>query len=134
MSSFMLYLWIRRIAFLLISLSCLSFAASVLLGYEDCRSYAMWPGIMGVAGSIVIFGAARIMGDEVASQVWDELSRHEWGQAIRIGYWFAIALYPIFGFLVWQDVVDFRQAFASMGTLTGGVPLLCFVLLDIQGR
>ncbi|MGB0508161.1 MAG: hypothetical protein ACPGGK_18395 [Pikeienuella sp.] len=74
------------------------------------------------------------IGKTNAGRVWDELSCHEWAKAIQFGYWFALAMYPLFGLLVWGGIVDFRQAFASMGALAGGVSLLYFALLDIRGR
>jgi hypothetical protein len=125
---------IRRTAFLATALACVTFAALVISAYQDWRALAFWPGIVGVVAACIIFGAATVSGKANADRVWDELSRHEWSHAIKFGYWLAIAMYPLFGLLVWGGIVDFRQAFASMGALTGGIPLLYFVLLDVRGR
>ncbi|MGB0507077.1 MAG: hypothetical protein ACPGGK_12855, partial [Pikeienuella sp.] len=106
---------IRRTTFLAIGAACVAFATLVISAYQDWADFAWWPGIVGVTGAIVIFIAASISGKTNAGRVWDELSRHEWAKAIRFGYWFALSMYPLFGLLVWGGIVDFRQAFASMG-------------------
>jgi hypothetical protein len=123
---------IRRSVFISISLACLMFAGSALVDYDDWQVFAWWPAIAGVGGTFIILITAKVMGGAIAGRVWDELSQYEWAKAIRIGYWIALGLYPLFGFFLWLELIDYQRAFAAMSALTGGLPLLLFVLFDMQ--
>ncbi len=69
-----------------------------------------------------------------ASAATDEGYFADWGRAQRHAYWVAIALYPLFAVFMALDWVDYREAFAAMGTLTGGSVLAFFVAYDLKGR
>ncbi|MCF6231715.1 MAG: hypothetical protein L3J36_01240 [Rhodobacteraceae bacterium] len=125
---------IRRWVFLIIGLTCLLYAGIYLvLGMSDILNPFL-PGVIGLAGGLILVIASLIGGHSVAEAVFDEMSRAEWGRALRFGYWWALALYPVFGLLLWRGLVDQTQAFAVMGTLTGGVPLLYYCWLDMRGQ
>lgn len=125
--------FIRRSVFLAIGLTCVGYAAMYLLLGVSGTLDPFVPGIVGQLGAAILWGACLIGGYLVAGVVFDELSRKEWGQALRFGYWLAVALYPVFGLLLWQGLVEPVQALAVMGTLTGGVPLLYYFWLDGRG-
>jgi len=124
---------IRRWMFLLIGLTCVFYAGSYLALGVSGGLNPFLPAAVGVLGAVVISLASLIGGHSIAGAVFDEMSRAEWGRALRFGYWWALALYPAFGLLLWQGLVDQSQAFAVMGTLTGGVPLLYYCWLDVRG-
>ena len=125
--------FIRRIVFLTIGLVCVGYAAAYLQGGLAEMLNPFVPGLVGLAGAVVLFGASMIGGRPVASAVFDELSRAEWSKALKFGYWFAVGLYPLFGLLMWLEIVERGPVFAVMGLLTGGVPLLFYCWLDVRG-
>ena len=125
--------FIRRTVFFLIGICCVFYGVVYLLVGFPNTLYPFLPGFVGVAGALTIFAASFLGGQGVHRAVFDELSRMEWGKAIKFGYWFAIAMYPVFGLLLWQGQLDYQQVFAVMGTLTGGVPLLYYCWLDVRG-
>lgn len=124
---------IRRYVFLIIGLTCVGYAMMYLvLGLSGVLSPFL-PGVIGLLGGATIWGASLVGGHSVANAVFDELSRQEWGKALKFGYWQAVGLYPVFGMLLWLGLVEPMQSFAVMGTLTGGVPLLYYCWLDGRG-
>ncbi len=124
---------IRRGVFLMIGLVCVGYAAMYLAIGVPGFLNPFVPGVVGLLGAAILWGACLASGHSVSEAVFDELSRAEWGQALRLGYWFAVAMYPVFGLLLWLGLVDPVQTFAVMGTLTGGVPLLYYAWLDGRG-
>ena len=125
--------FIRRCVFVIIGLTCVGYAVMYLvLGMSGVLNPFL-PGVVGLLGAATIWGASLISGHSVATAVFDELSRKEWGQALKFGYWLAVGLYPVFGVLLWLGLVEPAQSFAVMGTLTGGVPLLYYSWLDGRG-
>ena len=92
----------------------------------------VWPWIPTVASLIaiaIIQISARRSGKKVSSASFDELFDVEWRRAVSLSYWIAIAMYPIFAVLLVTQTVGHWTAFAAMGTLSGGAPLLlyCFI-------
>lgn len=63
----------------------------------------------------------------------DELYKLEWGRAIKFSFWFAIALYPLFGIFMVLGWVSSTTAFAAMGTASGAAPLLTFCIINLRG-
>lgn len=62
----------------------------------------------------------------------DELFWVEWGHAVKFSYWFAIAMYPLFGILMALDLVSISTSLAAMGTASGAAPLLTFCLITLR--
>lgn len=125
--------FVRRAVFLIIGLTCVGYAMMYLVMGVPGVLNPFLPGVIGLLGAATLWGACFVSGHSVAEAVFDELARQEWGQALKSGYWLAVALYPVSGVLLWLDLVDFQQSFAVMGTLTGGVPLLYYSWLDGRG-
>lgn len=124
---------LRRWVFLIIGLTCVGYAMMYLVLGMSGGPNPFLPGVIGLLGGATIWGACFVSGHSIAEAVFDELSRQEWGQALKFGYWLAVGLYPVFGLLLWLDLVEPQQSFAVMGTLTGGVPLLYYSWLDGRG-
>ena len=124
---------LRRWVFLIIGVTCVGYALIYLfLGLSGALSPFL-PGVVGLLGGAILWAASLVSGRLVSGAVFDELSRQEWGKALKFGYWVAVGLYPVFGLLLWLGVVAPMQSFAVMGTLTGGLPLLYYTWLDGQG-
>ena len=124
---------IRRLVFLAIGAVCVFYGLYYLLFGLTDRLNPFVPGSVGVAGAVILTLASAMGGRKVTQFVFDELSRAEWSKALKFGYWLAVALYPVFGVALWQGWVTHAQAFAVMGTFTGGVPLLFYSWLDARG-
>lgn len=125
--------FVRRCVFVIIGLTCVGYAMMYLVLGLSAVSNPFLPGIVGLLGAATIWGACLVSGHSISEAVFDELSRQEWGQALKFGYWLAVGLYPVFGVLLWLGMVGSEQSFAVMGTLTGGMPLLYYSWLDGRG-
>jgi hypothetical protein len=91
------------------------------------------PGASGMAAGIAMWISAAAAGRHNASIAHDELYKLEWGRAIKFSYWFAIALYPLFGILMALGWVSPTTTFAAMGTASGAAPLLSFCIINLRG-
>lgn len=123
----------RFALFLITGLVTASYGVLALL-WNTPQPFWMWlPAICGIAAWAMIWIYAIRAGKKIQHATFDELFLLEWSQAVRFAYWFAIALYPVFGlFLVFGNLAD-GVAFASMGTLTGAAPLLAFCVISLRG-
>ena len=124
---------LRRLVFATIGLVLIGYAAIFITQGMSVNLPPLLPAIVGISGAAILFGVGALSGKPISGAVFDELSKMEWNKALRFGYWFAVALYPVFGLLLARGYVDPKQAFAVMGTLTGGVPLLYYCWLDMRG-
>jgi len=98
------------------------------------RPDLIWPWITIVAGvgaGALIYLSAVRYGEEVAGVSFDELFDLEWQRVVSWSYWIAIAMYPFFTVPLATGMLNSQTAFAAMGTLPGGAPLLlyCFITL-----
>ena len=125
--------WIRIAVFGFAGLVCASYSVLVLLTGTPNPISPWLPGVSGVAAAIIIWLSAIVAGRREASIAHDELYKLEWGFAIRLSYWFAIVLYPLFGVLMALGLVSSESAFAAMGTATGAAPLLSFCIINLRG-
>lgn len=125
--------WMRRIVLGVTGAICLAYAGGVIMAGGP-RPFAPWlPGSAGVLSGLAIYLAWRA-DKRVARMASDEGYAMDWGRAQRHAYWVALGLYPVFGLLLGGGIVDFEQAFAAIGTLTGGAVLTLFVIYDLMGR
>ncbi len=111
---------------------CLSYGVLALAWSEPDPMWPWLPVIFGVASVAIIALSARMAGARNARIASDELFRAQWHGAVQIGYWAALALYPIFTLLLLNNVTDYPTAFAAMATLTGAAPLLAFLWLSLR--
>lgn len=87
------------------------------------------PGLFGIATAIVITLSCLAAGRTTARRAHDEFYRAQDHLAQRIGYWCALALYPLAGLLMAQDIMSLRLAMPIMGTLTGAAYLIPHAIL-----
>lgn len=125
---------IRVVVFGLTGFVCLFYAVLALVnGRPD--PFSPWiPGVFGVASAIAVFVALLAAGSRNAAMARDEGFSHDFRRAQGVGYWIALLLYPVFGYLLTNGLVTYSVAFAAMGTLTGAAFLLLFVWFDLKGR
>ncbi len=124
----------RNTLFSLLGLVLLSYGVGVLITGRPDPFWPLAPAVAGGITALVVTLGALLGGRKAAAITWDEMARHEWHGCLQFGYWVAVWLYPLFAVLLINDVVDFPQAFAAMGTLTGGAPFLMFLVKWIRGR
>ena len=91
------------------------------------------PAVSGGVAALVMWSSAFSAGRRVAEIAHDELYKVEWGRALTVSYWFALALYPLFGVLMALGGVSPLTAFAAMGTATGAAPMLSFCIINLRG-
>ncbi|MEE9314221.1 MAG: hypothetical protein V3V02_06205 [Rhizobiaceae bacterium] len=108
---------------------CLAYASLVVITGQPQPMSPWIPGVAGVLTSIVIFGSFMAAGSKNAVMATDELYASQQSKAAQIGYWVALAMYPIFGLLIMQDLLSLSLAFPIMATLTGAAYLLPFAYL-----
>jgi len=124
----------RNIVFSLLGLTLLSYALGVFIAGRPDPFWPLAPALAGGVTALVVTLGGLIAGRKAAAITWDEMARHEWRGCLQFGYWVAVWLYPIFAVLLINDAVDYTQAFAAMGTLTGAAPFLMFLAKWIRGR
>jgi hypothetical protein len=112
---------------------CLTYAVLALVWQVPDPIWPWLPILFGFASVAIIAVSARLAGARNAHIASDELFRAEWHRAMQVGYWVALALYPIFALLLVNNLTDYQIAFAAMATLTGSAPLLAFFWLDVRG-
>ena len=120
---------IRNLSMGLTGLVCLAYAALVLLTGKPDPISPWWPGAFAVATALIIAVSLFAAGSRTAEIAMDELYRARDHLAQRIGYWSAVLLYPVFGFLISQDYISLMLAFPVMGTLTGAAYLIPHTIL-----
>jgi uncharacterized membrane protein YkvI len=126
--------FIRNVCFSLLGLVLLSYAIAVLFTGQPDPVASYIPGLAGIIVAIIVTVISRSGHAKAAAIAWDELTRKEWSHALVAGYWVAIGLYPIFGVLLYLEMVVFSQSFAAMGTLSGAAPFLVFSRSWLKGR
>lgn len=125
---------IRVIVFGLTGLVCFLYALLALV-HDRPDPFSPWiPGIFGVVSALVVMVAIYSAGPRNAAMAVDEGFSHDFRRAQGIGYWAALMLYPVFGYLLSQGMTSYAVAFAAMGTFTGAAFLLPFVWFDLRGR
>lgn len=124
---------IRLGVFGIAGLVCASYSVLAFVGGTP-QPFSPWlPGAAGTAAGIVMWLSAMAAGKRNAGIAHDELYQLEWSQAVKFSYWFAIALYPLFGIFMALGWVTPVVAFAAMGTAAGSAPLLSFCVLNLRG-
>ena len=108
---------------------CLLYAGMVAVTGEPKPMPAWIPGLFGVATVIVVLLSCLAAGKETARQAHDELYCAQDHLAQRIAYWIALALYPLAGLLIAQDLLSIGLALPIMGTLTGAAYLIPHTIL-----
>lgn len=126
------YATIRTSSLALTGLSCVAISILAITNSPYWPATQWAPLIIGIAATIIIWLASWSYKSKTVKAAWDERSTGQWNHALKFGYWFAIALYPVFGLLLANQILGFPQAFAGMGLLTGGVPLLYFCYLEVR--
>lgn len=124
---------IRVGVFGLAGLVCASYSVLAIAGDTPNPMQPWLPIVAGVAAAIVLWLSAFAAGQHNADRAFDELYHLEWSKAVRFSYWFAVALYPIFGAFLALGWVSGSTAFAAMGTATGAAPLLSFCIITLRG-
>lgn len=124
---------IRIAVFALAGLVCASYSM-LAFASDTPNPMSPWlPGVFGAAAGIVMWLSAKMAGQRNAGIAHDELYKLEWGQAVKFSYWFAIALYPLFGVFLTLGWIAPITAFASMGTASGAAPMLAFCVINLRG-
>lgn len=124
---------IRITVFALAGLICATYSGLAIAG-DTPRPFSPWlPGASGAAAGAILWISALLAGRRTAGIAHDELYRLEWGQAVRVSYWFSILLYPVFGGLLAFDMLGWSSAFAAMGTAAGAAPMLAFCVITLRG-
>ncbi|MCF6320880.1 MAG: hypothetical protein L3J32_03830 [Rhizobiaceae bacterium] len=88
-----------------------------------------WPATFGLATALIIGISFVVAGSRVAGMATDELFNTQDNRAHRIGYWTALFLYPIFGYLIAQGYVAINLAFVAMAGLTAAAYMIPFAVL-----
>lgn len=126
---------IRNGSFSLLGVVLLIYAIGVLLSGTPAFISPWLPAAAGVVTAAVVTLAAMAAGGSAKAVAWDELAREEWRACLRLGFWVAVWLYPVFAVLHYgMGVVDADQSFAAMGTLTAAAPFLRFLAKWLAGR
>ena len=112
---------------------CLLYAVLALATGRPDPMHPLIPGLAGVGASVAIFWAFGRASSASRRQASDETFRAEMNGAVKVGFWFAIALYPIFAPFLNAGLTTFDVAFAAMGTLTAAVYLLTFAVQSLRG-
>lgn len=101
---------------------------ALLMGRPD-PIWPWFPTLAALLAIAIIFASSARSGKKVTDASFDELFDHEWRRAVGYSYWIAIAMYPLFIVPLSLGYVESTTAFAAMGTLSGGAPLLvyCFI-------
>lgn len=87
------------------------------------------PGVIGAGAAVTIFVVALLAGPKAAVAASDELYQAQNARALRIGYWTALLMYPVFGVAIAKDWTTFGAAFPAMALLTAAAYLLPHVWL-----
>ncbi|MDQ7080436.1 MAG: hypothetical protein Q9M41_07185 [Paracoccaceae bacterium] len=125
---------IRNTSFSLLGLILLAYGLGVLVTGRT-EPFPWWvTAVAGIATAVVVTSASLLAGRRAAAITWDELALEEWKDCLRLGYWVAVWLYPLFAVLIGLSLVDLPQSFAAMGTLTASAPFLLFLSKWLRGR
>lgn len=92
------------------------------------------PGFATALSFFLIWLATAAAGPQATEQAFDEGYLADERRAQSVGFWTAVALYPLFGLMLWLGWVSYAVTFAAMGTLMAAVYLLCVVWFDVRGR
>lgn len=123
---------IRFVVFGAAGLICASYSVLAVLNDRPDPFTGWLPGIAGICAALLVWISARLAGTKNAGIAHDEFYKIEWGQAVRFSYWFAIALYPLFGVFLALSWVTPITAFAAMGTASGAAPMLAFCVITLR--
>jgi hypothetical protein len=114
-------------------LACVTYAAlAVWFGRPDPIGW-YWPGLAGLAASLVImaaFGAGGRGAAAAADELHDEVNH----RAQRHAYWLSLALFGALSLSSALGWLEFHTAMAVFGCLMGASYLLLFVLYDLRTR
>lgn len=124
---------IRILVFGLAGLICISYSFMAVASNTPNPISVWLPGVSGLAAALVMWTSSWLAGRRAAGIAHDELYKLEWGRAVKFSYWFAIALYPLFGLFMYLGSISSSTAFAAMGTATGAAPLLSFCFINLRG-
>ena len=120
---------LRFVVFLLAGAIISGYGVLALLFGRPDPIWPWIPTIAGISAVVIIFTSAVRSGDKVSGASFDELFVVEWRRAVSLSYWIAIAMYPLFALPLALGWISSLTAFAAMGTLSGGAPMLlyCFI-------
>lgn len=124
---------IRILVFGLAGLICISYSLMAVATNTPNPISTWLPGVSGLAAAFVVWTSSWLAGRRVAGIAHDELYKVEWGRAIKFSYWFALALYPLFGLFMFLGWISATTVFAAMGTATGAAPMLSFCFINLRG-
>ena len=124
---------IRILVFGLAGLTCAAYSLMAVATNTPNPISPWLPGTSGVVAALVMWSSAFSAGRRVAEIAHDELYKSEWSRAVKFSYWFAIALYPLFGVLMALGWVSSITAIAAMGTAIGAAPMLSFCFINLRG-
>lgn len=123
---------IRIAVFGIAGLVCASYSVMAFITNTP-NPFTPWlPGVAGFTAGLVMWVSAFLAGRKNAGIAHDELYQQEWSLAVRFSYWFAIALYPLFGLFLAMGWISPIASFAAMGTATGAAPMLVFCVINLR--
>ena len=119
----------RSLVLLATGLASLLCAIGLLATGASDSALSWVPGLVGAGAAAAIFVAALVAGPKAAVAATDELYQAQNARALRIGYWSALLMYPIFGAAIAMKWTIFSAAFPAMALLTAAAYLLPHVWL-----
>lgn len=126
---------LSRLRFVIFLIAGLIISGYGVLALIFLRPDPIWPWVPTLAGLCavaIIYTSARRSGKKVAGASFDELFDLEWRRALVVSYWVAIGMYPLFAVPLATGLLDSPTAFAAMGTLSGGAPMLLFCMITLR--
>lgn len=113
---------------------CLIYAVLAIVQNRPDPLWWFIPGLVGLAAGGITAIVFALAGKNAANAASDELFRMVADRAQRHAFWIALALYPVFGLLVFFAGLRWDTTFAAMGTLTAAAYLLLFCLYEARTR
>ena len=117
----------------LAGLVCLIYGVLAVVSGQPDPMHPLIPGAAGIVATVAIFMAFGWASDVTRKQASDEVFRSEMNGAVKVGFWVAVFLYPVFAPFLVAGWTSFEVAFAAMGTLTAAAYLLTFAVTTLRG-